>query len=97
MLPKFPRRALQVLRIIREDVPRPDSLPKGTYTCIDSLRWDGYCPMGLHPDSTMRCPGASGFAGRRCDPRSVFVFGLWWDKHRESNAEEAVNFIWKED
>ena len=106
-LPKFPRGALQVLRVIRADVPRPEKLP-----CSESeshLRWPakrgtgydgldaeyGVCPMGLHPESTCYRPTCTGsFADGRCADASVERFFCWWDRINPAYAAEAVDFVW---
>lgn len=94
MLPKFPRQSLQVLRIIRDEVPRPERLPTGD--C--ELRWGRYCPMGLHDDSLKPSPAfPENFAGGRCKEGPVWRFAYWWDKIKTCYAQEGVDFIWGKD
>ena len=103
-LPKFPRSALQVLRIIRAEVPRPEELP-ARYRYV-ALRWfipdnaTGHwncCPMGRHHKSTVPGPCASiHFADGRCAESSVLSFGHWWDEIGQSSAQEARDFVWPE-
>lgn len=107
-LPKFPPQALQVLRIIRAEVPRPSGVP--TWERLGdgnwALRWMrgyprsvvgcvGYCPMGLHPDSANHAPMYHwNFAGMRCGERGVRYFGAWFDSIARDQAQAAVDFIW---
>lgn len=102
-LPKFPKQALQVLRIIRTEVPRNGKLP-GVYSG-NVLRWidppatwcfrRNCCPMGLHSSSTQSAPMVPvHFAGGRCHAPAVLAFAKWWDSIPTSLAQEAVDFIW---
>lgn len=105
-LPKFPREGLQVLRIIRAEVPRPKELPVHFGSC--GLRWaknpphfshnnTNCCPMGLHPKSVFPAPVASlAFAKGRCSMAGVVSFGYWWDSIKSHDAQAAVDFIWPE-
>lgn len=98
MLPTFPKSALQVLRIIRKEVEKPKKLPK---YLRDDLRWRHesgrhICPMGLHEDSESWCPTEDWeFAGGRCNEESIKFFADWWDDIIGSDAQAAVDFIWK--
>lgn len=94
-LPKFPKQALQVLRIIRDDVPRPEELPNGDERG-DKLTWCGlFCPMGLHPKSSSSLPSCSDqFANGQCAESSTAAFLEWWDGIEEEDAQAAVDFIW---
>lgn len=98
-LPQFPPEALQVLRIIRAEVPRPWELPIFGNDDVYFLRWDDCndaCPMGLHTQSTKPDPGfAYDFAGGRCSQTGVNEFGIWWDSIDEEDAPAAVDFVWK--
>ena len=96
-LPKIPRKALQLLRIIRAEVPKPRELPLrpgGGW----ALRWGSCCPMGLHDDSSFDAPGSGhDFAGGRCATDSVLAFWSgWWERILPYQAQEAVDFIWPE-
>jgi len=97
-LPKFPKQALQVLRIIRDEVKRPDELPTGA-AWTDSLRWgagyDQRCLLGMHGDSTSRVPiSASAFANGRCRPLAFWAAIAWWEKIKIDDAQAAMDFIW---
>ena len=101
-LPKFPRQALQVLRIIRAEVPRPEELPEPIKMTDGhmSLRFvksgKASCPMGHHPKSEARCPVfARHFAAGRCKGDNVWSFARWWDSIPVGYAQAAIDFIWK--
>lgn len=101
-LPKFPRNALQVLRAIRAEVPRPDTLPGYTRLNTYWLRWTAtgcgghICPMGLLPFSALGEPTQADDLQCRFLDSSVRAFYEWWDSLTIIQAQEAVEFIWPE-
>jgi hypothetical protein len=71
----------QVIKLLRQDVPRPKVLPTPNFAGI-CLKWfpdegQGFCPMGLHPKACHRAPysgtGDTRFrAFRDCKPVDEF-------------------------
>lgn len=89
----IPEVAYPVLEILRAEVPRPGTLPipKGTSACY--LRWNSYCPMGLHLDSTWPTPASRvSFAGGKCSSDAIEAFADWFDGQTDPQA--AVDAIW---
>ena len=91
----IPKAARPVVKIIRQDVPRPKTLPVPMFPGrrdYQSLRWaNGKCPMGMHRLAKSNTPLAPGsFPG--CSEEEIFAFADWWD--RQSSAEEAVDAVW---
>ncbi len=94
----IPEAAMPVVRIIREQVPRPKRLP---FQDGDKLRWkrkrEGlivyFCPMGLLPGAKFAIP-ISGYGAGLPDEMydAISCFGSWWDGL--SDAQEAVDAVW---
>ena len=93
----IPSKAQPVVDVLRQDVPRPDTLPAycGGVNFNDPwmLVWDDCCPMGLHPKSMAPLPiSGKHFADGRCSSAEVIAFANWWDE--QFNAQTAVDAIW---
>ena len=97
----IPKKALPVVREIRDLVPKPKMLPKlsefqmehATYTCLGFNKSDS-CPMGLLPYALADRPHADEF-GDLCPLTHLEVeaFFTWWDEQRD--AEQAVADVWE--
>lgn len=97
-LPSFPPQAFKVLRIIREEAPRPKSLPVVVSECTPILAWtirsEQRCPMGLVPGSSVAPTQCGYFANGRCTQVAVEAFWRWWDSIALIDAQAAMDFIW---
>lgn len=94
----IPAAAMEVVRILRRDVPRPKELPKMD-TNLKYLRWpDGECAAGLHPASKLKTPSLSySFAHGECSDQAVYEFTKWWDHLALADAPAAMDLIWPEE
>ena len=108
---KIPKSIMPVVRILREEVPKPSktTLETSYRSSNNTARWfrtkgkgnrkykEQYCPMGLHKDSTNSLPlSSSEFDNGRCSSAIVRAFGKWWDSLSLDQAKEAVDLIWTE-
>ncbi len=97
----IPKGAMPVVEILRCDVPRPKELPT-TIREAKQLRWLvkhhstgflGCCPMGLHPQSTMRVPTMRlQFRVLGATKRAIRSFFCWWDT--QTDAQAATDAVW---
>lgn len=92
-----------VLARLRQDVPRPKTLPRCWRSGGGFLRWRigqlYYCPMGLHPEATTYIPkygiGAQGCVAEFPAPQDeVCKFLSVWDALNNPDAETATDEIW---
>lgn len=93
----IPKVAMNMVRIIREEVPRPEKLPRAHLgrLCFplpgDALL--SSCPMGLIPGAN-ELPVTPGDLPDRISIRAAEVkaFAQWWDEQRDAAA--AVEAVW---
>lgn len=90
-----------VLKWIRSQVPRPETLPKSPFKMppLDRLRWlvgrRMCCPLGLIPSANIGAPHSQSDFDSGCCPLSddeILDFWVWWDSQRDRVA--AVDFVW---
>ena len=101
----IPDDALEVVALLRRDVPRPIELPVMQWAhmpLVNSsqqvLRWSMWqnkwtcCPMGMHPCAKSPVP-CSVWSWPVCSSSmAIQVFADWWDE--QTDAEAAVQAIW---
>lgn len=92
----IPKAAMQIVEILRRDVPRPEEVP-----CLEVilgyrvLRWGkgGCCPLGVHPKATIPTPeDRESFPVKGATTRAIISFYRWWD--RETDGLAAMDAIW---
>jgi hypothetical protein len=94
---EIPEAAMPVLEVLRNDVPRPKTLPSAKY---ESMRWTEddrwgsaceLCPMGMHPNAISPIPhNCSDFPDATSE--AIEAFYNWFDEQKDAQA--AVDAIW---
>ena len=74
--------------VIRQDVPKPDRPP----TSGPPWRWDGRCPLGMHPCNLHRNPPAPNRIPGVLSQDYGIPFGQWWDEQKD--IEAAIEAVW---
>lgn len=99
---KVPTNAMPVVKVLRQDVPRPKGLPM-VFSPGRTLRWwrlggiginqlaTVCCPMGLHPKAEAGVPQCvSEFP--LAESFAIRAFYAWWDE--QTDAQAAIDAVW---
>ncbi len=93
----IPKNAARMVRIIRNEVPRPKKLPQLHWSRLCFVRPGeallSSCPMGLIPGAHQLPVTPSDLPDRiSIQPWAIVAFLEWWDEQEDPAA--ATNAVW---